>query len=273
MLFYGTAARGLRNGGLNSVVTAAFVAFDPDSGEFDEDVFRDTLEYAPDTVDTVEFGLKSVLNDGRTTINTAVYWSDYQDPQVLVGVPWFGVYNAPDVDIWGVEFESAFLLNDNWTAFANVAYLDAEFTDSMRLTAVLGVSEDFQDLQKGNRPTNTPEWTLSIGADFDYSIGQKLSLFGHGSFSYVDERYGAVQNFPSTLLGSMEILNLRLGIRGEKWSLTAYGNNLLNDIEKQATVAPSNGAYIDENGVLDGNLSQVFVNRPSTVGLMLQFYF
>ena len=50
-------------------------------------------------------------------------------------------------------------------------------------------------------------------------------------------------------------------------------NNLLNDIEKQATVAPSNGAYIDENGVLDANLSQVFVNRPLTVGLMLQFYY
>ena len=66
------------------------------------------------------------------------------------------------------------------------------------------------------------------------------------------------------------ILNLRLGIRSERWSLTAYGNNLLNDLEKQATVAPSNGAFIDDSGVLDANLSQVFVNRPMTVGLMLQ---
>ena len=75
-----------------------------------------------------------------------------------------------------------------------------------------------------------------------------LAFFGHGSFSYVDERYGSVQNFPATLFGSMEILNLRLGIRGDKWSLTAYGNNLLNDLEKQASVAPSNGAFVDENG-------------------------
>jgi iron complex outermembrane receptor protein len=273
LLFYGNAARGLRNGGLNSVVSAAVLAFNPDTGDFDEQVFRDALEYAPDTVDTIEFGLKSVLNDGRTTINSAIYWSDYQDPQVLIGVPFFSVSNAPDEDIWGIEVETFHLLNDHWTAFANVAHMDAEFTESMKLTNVLGVPEDFEDLQKGNRPTNTPEWTLSIGADFDYSLRDNLSIFGHGSFSYVDQRYGSVQNFPATLFGSMEVLNLRLGIRGDSWSLTAYGNNLLNDIEKQATVAPSNGAFIDENGVLDANLSQVFVNRPATIGLMLQFYY
>ena len=143
----------------------------------------------------------------------------------------------------------------------------------MKLTNVLGVPEDYEDLQEGNRPANTPEWTIAIGADFEYPFGDTLSFFGHGSFSYVDQRYGSVQNFPATLFGSMEILNLRLGIRGERWSLTAYGNNLLNDIEKQATVAPSNGAFIDESGVLDANLSQVFVNRPLTVGLMLQLYY
>jgi len=273
MLFYATAAQGLRNGGLNSVVTAAFEAFDPETGEFDDDVFLEALLYHPDSVDSYELGLKSVLNGGRTTINTSVYWSDYQDPQVLVGVPWFGVRNAPDVDIWGIEFESAFLLGDHWSAFANAAYLDAVFTDSMKLTSIPNAPDDFEDLQEGNRPANTPEWTMTVGADFDYPVGAGLSLFGHGSFSYVDERYGAVQNFPSTLLGSMEILNLRLGVRGDWWSLTAYGNNLLNDLEKQATVAPSNAAYIDENGVLDANLSQVFVNRPLTVGLMLQFIF
>jgi iron complex outermembrane receptor protein len=273
MLFYGSAARGMRNGGLNPVVSAAFLALDPDTGEFNDAVFRDALEFAEDTVDTIELGLKTMLSNGRATINGAIYWSDYQDPQVLVGVPFFGVKNAPDVDIWGVEFESTYLLDDNWTAFANVAYLDAEFTDNMKLTEIPDVPEDFEDLSQGNRPANTPEWTLTVGADFDYPFRGDLSFFGHGSFSYVDERYGAAQNFPSTEFGSMEILNLRLGIRGERWSLTAYGSNLLDDIEKQATVAPSNGAFIDESGVLDANLSQVFVNRPRTVGLMLQLYY
>jgi iron complex outermembrane receptor protein len=273
MLLYANAARGLRNGGLNSVVTAAFEAFDPETGEFDDDIFIQALEYAPDSVDSFELGLKTLLRDGRATINTAIFWSDYKDPQVLVGVPWFGVRNAPDADIWGIEFESTYLVGDHWTAYANAAYLNAEFTDSMRLTSVPGVPDDFEDLQKGNRPTNTPEWTFSVGADFEYPAGDSLTFFGHGSFSYVDERYGAVQNFPSTVLGSMEILNLSLGIRGDRWSLTLYGDNLLNDLEKQATVAPSNGAYIDENGVLDANLSQVFVNRPATVGLMLQVFY
>ena len=112
-------------------------------------------------------------------------------------------------DIWGVEFESSFLLGEYWSTFANVAYLDASFSDSMQLTSINGAPDDFEDLQEGNRPVNTPEWTFNVGADFDYPLRNGLSLFGHGNFSYVDERYGAAQNFPSTQLGSMEILNLR----------------------------------------------------------------
>ena len=273
MLLYITAARGLRNGGLNSVVTAAFEAFDPVIGEFDDEIFLGALQYRPDSVDSLELGLKTVLNGGHAIINSTVYWSEYEDPQVLVGVPWFGVRNAPVADIWGVEFESSFLLGDHWSAFANVAYMDATFTDSMRLTSIPGAPDDYEDLQEGNRPVNTPEWTFNVGADFDYPLGNSLSLFGHGNFSYVDERFGAAQNFPATNLGSMEILNLRFGVRGDRWSLTVYGNNLTNDLEKQATVAPSNAAFIDENGVLDANVSQVFGNRPTTVGLMLQFSF
>ena len=273
VLLYLTAARGLRNGGLNSVVTAAFEAFDPDTGEFDDDIFLGALQYRPDSVNSLELGLKTALNDGRAILNSSVYWSKYEDPQVLVGVPWFGVRNAPIEDIWGVEFESTFLLGDFWSTFANVAYMDASFTDSMRLTSIPGAPDDYEDLQEGNRPTNTPEWTFNVGADFDYPLGNGLTFFGHGNFSYVDQRYGAVQNFPSTRFGSIGILNLRLGIRGDRWSATVYGNNLLDDLEMQATVAPSNAAYIDENGVLDANVSQVFTNRPRTVGLMLQYSF
>jgi hypothetical protein len=221
----------------------------------------------------VELGLKTTLSDGRAVINSSVYWSEYEDPQVLVGVPWFGVRNAPVADIWGIEVESSFLLGENWSTFANIAYLEATFSDSMRLTNISGAPADFEDLQKGNKPVNTPEWTLNVGADFEYPLRNGLSLFGHGNFSYVDERFGAVQNFPSTQLGSMEILNLRFGLRGDRWSVTAYGNNLLNDLEMQATVAPSNAAFIDANGVLDANISQAFTNRPTTVGLMLQLDF
>jgi outer membrane receptor protein involved in Fe transport len=274
MMLYANAARGLRNGGLNQIVSAAFEAFDPNTGMFDDAIFRDALEFAPDVVDTIELGLKSRLNGGRTTFNAAIFYSDYQDPQVLVGVPTASIKNAPDEDIWGVELETAFLINDNWTAYANGSYLFAEFTDNKKLTQVPGVPVEFEDLKKGNRPTNTPKWTFSVGADFDYPIGDgTMSLVGHGSFSYVDERWGSVQNYPLTLLGSMEIVNLRLGLRGERWLITAYVNNLLNDLEKQATLAPSNAAFIDENGVLDANLSQVFVNRPMTLGLQFSLNF
>ena len=64
----------------------------------------------------------------------------------------------------------------------------------------------------------------------------------------------------------MEMLNLRLGLETERWSLTAYMNNVFNDLELQATTIPTSAATLVD-GVLDGNLSSAFINRPRTTGL------
>jgi iron complex outermembrane receptor protein len=64
------------------------------------------------------------------------------------------------------------------------------------------------------------------------------------------------------------MLNLRVGLEREWWSLTAYMTNVLNDLELQATTIPTSSARL-VNGVLDGPLSSAFINRPRTTGLTL----
>jgi hypothetical protein len=43
-------------------------------------------------------------------------------------------------------------------------------------------------------------------------------------------------------------------------------NNVFNDLELQATTIPTSAATLVD-GVLDGNLSSAFINRPRTTGL------
>lgn len=268
VLLYANASRGLRNGGLNAILSAATLASDPDTGEFDNAVFLDSLIFREDTVNGVELGAKTRWLDGTLTVNGAVYYTDYQDPQVLTGVPFRQVSNAPDIDIYGMELETALAVNDHWSVYLNGAYLDSEFTGNQKLMSIPGAPEDFQDLRRGNRPNNSPKLTVSTGAGFNYPIGAgELSLIGDTSFSYVGKRYGSVQNFPTTLLGSMQIWNFRLGVQNERWSVAAYVNNILNDLELQSTFTPSNGAFLNEANVLDAQLSGASVNRPRTIGV------
>jgi outer membrane receptor protein involved in Fe transport len=268
VMLYGNVARGLRNGGFNSVLSAVVAGITP-NGTINDAAFRSALTYKPDQVWTYELGAKTRWLDDALTVNVAGYYTNYKDPQLLIGVPTALNINGPSEDIWGGELETIYRLQRRWSMFANVGYLDARFRNGLKLFPVAGAPADYQDLKKGNRPTNAPKWTISTGTDFETPLnGNGLSLFGHADFSYVSSRYGSVQNFPSTRLGALKLVNLRLGVTKDRWSLNAYVSNLFNDIELLSAFAPTNGATL-VNGRLDASLSQAFVNQPRTAGLNL----
>ncbi|MGV3479015.1 MAG: TonB-dependent receptor [Sphingobium sp.] len=260
-MLYGTVARGVRNGGLNSPFSA--LGFGPVGSA----AFEDALTYDSDDIVTGEIGLKTRLLDGKLTFNIAGFYSDFDNPQIGISNPGALTANGPQLRIYGVEVESHYKVNRNLSLFFSGNLTEAEYTRGMSVFAVAGAPADYQDLAKGNRPPNVPKLSFSTGADISYPLGDGgTSLTGQIAFQYVGERETFPQNFRTGKLGSMEMLNIRLGIERESWSLTAYVNNLLNDLELQATTIPTSSARL-VNGVLDGPLSSAFINRPRTAGL------
>ena len=253
--------RGVRNGGLNSPFSA--MGFGPVGSP----AFEDALTYDSDDIVTGEVGLKTRWMDGDVTFNIAGFYSDFDTPQIGISNPGALTANGPQLRIYGLEIESLYKVNRNVSLFFSGNYTEAEYTRGMSVFAIGGAPADYQDLAKGNRPPNVPKVSFSTGADFNYPLGVgDIELTGQVAFQYIGERETFPQNFPTGRLGSMEMLNLRLGLETERWSLTAYMNNVFNDLELQAITIPTSAATL-VGGVLDGNRSSAFINRPRTTGL------
>lgn len=263
VMLYGTLARGVRNGGLNSPFSA--LGFGPVGSP----EFEDALTYGSDDIVTGEIGVKSRLMDDKLTLNLAGFYSDFDNPQIGISNPGALTANGPQLRIYGLEVESVYKASSNVSLFFSGNLTEAEYTKGMSVFAVAGAPADYQDLAKGNRPPNVPSLSFSTGADLRYPLGSDdLELTGQIAFQYIGERETFPQNFATGKLGSMEMLNLRVGLEREWWSLTAYMTNVLNDLELQATTIPTSSARL-VNGVLDGPLSSAFINRPRTTGLTL----
>ncbi|MEM9670631.1 MAG: TonB-dependent receptor [Pseudomonadota bacterium] len=271
ILLYASASTGVRNGGLNPAASsfsvaslAVMTAGDPAALA---PAFAEARTFDEDDVLTFEGGIKASFFDGDLTSNSSVYFTSFDNQQVQAAVPFITTTNGPDVEIFGIEQEIFWKPTDYFSLFLAGAYTDATFTEDALIVpaaALLGFPADILD---GTRTANTPEWTFSAGTDVNYPLNDTgLSLVGNASFQFTDERFSTVQNFPSTELEELTIVNFRLGLEHENWSLVGYVNNVTNDVEFQSLDGLTGLPIVNSAGALDiipviGN-----VNRPRTFG-------
>lgn len=268
MMVYASIATGARNGNLNPSSSAFFA-----SGG-DPVVFSNVRAFSEDEVLSYEVGAKTQWADGALTVNAAAFYTTFDDPQVQVSNPFVMVANGPELEIQGIELEALWRLNGNWSAYFSGAYQHTEFQDSQLLSpATLGTGFAF-DLSEGNENANTPEWSYSIGADAAYPVaGGDMLLTGHLSYSYIGSRFSTVTNFPSSEMPSLGILNLRIGLEGNAWSVVAFADNLTNDIEFTSIDGNLGLPFVNARGELDFLADTVAVNRPRTIGVEATFRF
>ena len=237
-------------------------------------MFSSVRAFSEDEVLSYEIGAKTQWADGALTVNAAGFYTTFDDPQVQVSNPFVMVANGPELEIRGIELEALWRVNGNWSAFFSGAYQDTEFQENQLLSpATLGTGFAF-DLSKGNENANTPKWSYSIGADaaFPVSAGDML-LTGHVSYNYIGSRFSTVTNFPSSEMSSLGILNLRLGLEGESWSVVAFADNLTNDIEYTAIDGSLGLPFVTAGGELDFVADTFAINRPRTIGIEATFRF
>ena len=267
VLFYGNGARGLRNGGQNSILAAR------GAGAVGTQPFLNALFFDSDQAISGELGVKSEWLEGGMVFNIAGYYTRYKEPQIFVGTPIRAVANAPDQDIYGIEVETSYILNDNISAYFAGTWTSAEYAESGTALPVAGGPPGFLDVAEGNTAQSIPDFSFSLGADVVYPTGwNNANLVGRVDFNYIDKRFTTAQNFPTTEIGSLELLNLRAGIENERWSLVGYVSNLLNDLELTNVLAAPNGAVL-VNGVLDTPIATTvtYTNRPRTFGVNLTY--
>ena len=87
------------------------------------------LPFEPEFLDTYEVGIKSDWLDNHLRLNGAMFYSDYQDIQVLVfDGPAPQTRNAAKGRIKGVELDVITLVNKNLQFSADIGFIVAEYT-------------------------------------------------------------------------------------------------------------------------------------------------
>ncbi|WP_366484387.1 TonB-dependent receptor [Brevundimonas sp.] len=166
--------------------------------------------YAPETVETYEIGLKGSLLNRRLTFATAIFDSSYENQQITTQYP-AGATVASVVDnvgassIRGWEFEGRFRPTSALTLNASLSYIDAKFDQFLAYiptasgnTSCPTLPGCVVDVSSQRHFQNTPEWTGSIGATYNWFMANGSSIAFIPSVAY----RGAYQQFetPSPLL-------------------------------------------------------------------------
>jgi len=207
LLAYASYTEGFKSGGWNARVT---------------DV-RDFVDFAPETVKSIEFGLKSEWMEDRVRANLTYFQADYDDFIItaLNDAGRFVTVNAAEVKIDGFEVELAFVAADGLDFFASLGTMDNAYKK------LVGA-----DFPKTNQVKRTPEMSYQVGFNWDVAVpGLGGSFVTTGSFSHQDEYYNGLKNAAVELAPAIDLLDLSVSYRPDnsRWALTASCKNCGNE--------------------------------------------
>ncbi len=202
---YATLARGYKAGGFNLSVSV------PDS----------LREYQPESLWSIESGIKGHFLDYRLQLNASIFYSkrddmqistsrqiDPQDPLSFV----FFTGNAATGSNYGVETDFNFQLNSVFDFYGSLGLLNAEFDD------FITTEGNFN----GRDQAHAPHYNFSLGVQYHNLNGffARLDANGKDSFFFSDSHQQHSKSY--------QLYNLRVGYESDNWSVTLWGNNLFN---------------------------------------------
>lgn len=158
---YFTTTKGFKAGGFN-------FTFETD----------DDRIYEPETSWNYEFGIKSTWFNKQLTTNLSLFHIDIDNQQVAQPVPsgqGSMTKNAGVSQSRGIEFETNFVITNDWQLWASFGYAEAKFTEYVNTKDV--------DLS-GKLIPNVPKYTFGIGTDYTLDFQDSFIDNAHFNLSY-----------------------------------------------------------------------------------------
>jgi iron complex outermembrane recepter protein len=276
LLFFGSYSTGYKSAGYNSGAGAPSlttignppVVVTPERRVFDRE-----------TTENLEVGAKTSWLDRRLTLNLTFYRMNikgFQD-RAFDGTS-FTVRNAGNLRHQGFELDAIAKPIRNLSLFANVAYLDSEFTDYPDAANLPGFGSipgapGTQDL-KGKSATFAPKWSGRVGFDWTGDFGSSGLGWGlNSNLSFVSKQFGGLVNDanPQTIIGGYALLGARATLNGpsDRWSVSLFGNNLLDKQYEAGNLYQFlEGSLPVRNGVFPGSTAVRRLHAdPRTYGI------
>jgi outer membrane receptor protein involved in Fe transport len=249
------------------------------------------MQYFPQKTTNYELGLRSQWLDQRLTFNVAVYYIDWQDPQ-LASTTVTGAQpitkNGEGAESQGFEISLDTLLTDRFSVGLTYSHTSAELSevapDVLREftppgfgpgSNYDGLAAVYIDGQPGDRLPGSPEdqATLSFGYSVPFDGGSNLDLsYRIASIGDVITKIG--NRAGGETLGSYTVHTASASLSRGAWTVGLYAQNLLDEEavtgvrsirEFVQTVADENGEPVRVRSYANDVL------RPREVGLKFTY--
>jgi iron complex outermembrane receptor protein len=211
LTFYGGYSRGFRSGGFNQTGVGAVAAANGIVGV--GDVFE------AETADTFELGARAQLLDRKLSFGANVYTTKSKNSYFFVFLAANSTQNlgnVPEARIKGFELEARARPVEGLEFSAAYGFTDSEIQDFPDTTVI------------GNEAPLISRTTLNLGAQYRHSLGDSgLGLLARVDYRRTGRTWWDVPN--STVRRPIELVDARLGVEGESWSLTAFADNLFDE--------------------------------------------
>jgi iron complex outermembrane receptor protein len=193
--------------------------------------------YDPEELWNYEVGYKADLLGRTLRVNAALFYMDWTDLQTAFQqaglnengdfIIFGGIDNADSAESYGAELSVTAAPTAGLILNLNVGYLQAEYNE---FTAFIDGENRVLD---GLTIPNSPEWTVSADAEYTVALREGLDAFFRGEYIFRDSLRSTTaalirEGFPWEV-PSYDVFNLRVGLEGENYTLTAYVENLFDD--------------------------------------------
>lgn len=189
-----------------------------------------------------EAGFRASWAGGRVRLNGNGYYIDYDDIQVLatqtvgIGVESF-ISNAARARSIGAEISLITEPVEGLVFQIDYGTIHAEFLDFE--------NSPFGDLT-GDVLPNAPEHTVSVVGEYQLPydvLPFETQPFARVEYSYRDEFRNLLD--PSlTILQDFDVLNVRVGLRGQRFNLEFFGENLLDELYATGTTSAATASFL-----------------------------
>ena len=217
--FYGGWSRGFRSGGFNQTGVGDVARANGVLGV--NDLFQAEI------ADTYEVGFKSQFLDRRLTLDADVFHTQSKNGYFFVFIAADSTQNLGNLSATykGAEISLTAHPTDRLDLYANFGYTDSRITAMADPTVI------------GNQAPLVSRNTAGAGAQYRQPLGDGLTGMLRLDYNEIGRTWWEPYNITSR--DPVSLVDLRMGLQAQKWTVTAWSKNLTNKIYN-AEFSPGN---------------------------------
>lgn len=263
VLTYFSAARGAKPAGFNVNEVTSYA----------------DQQYRPESLWSYELGFKGNDANQRLTADAALFFNRYTDLQIGTQrqtpglLPTSAIVNAGRVDSYGLEATLRWRIRPAVTVDLGYAFTRATYEELVYGGAGGRVASDLLRAESGNvlgdfsgnTVARVPRHALRLALDTGGPLAGSATLRWNGTISAQWRSRRFIDESNLSWMPAYGLVDLRAGLSGERWTATAYVDNLLDDARIQSAIR-----FIDL-GTTENFAPQrdylAFLPRPRTAGV------